>query len=444
MNTPSCPYSPEDRVAFAYDELQKDRADAFRAHLDTCVSCRESVAELQRAADLCHTVRSATAPEPEWTADLDLGRAGSRRPWWQQSFVWVPIGAAICGSLLWFMVRRFPELSPSPSTSDEITSADRFPATAVQALPIKVVSLGGQAYLRRSDSVASLPVDVRSQIFAGDSIVSAENSWVEMELDDGSRLRLGPESSLRLEMAGHEADRFSLGRGVVACRVNPRLKRSFMIASRQADTRVVGTLFAIRQVKAETLVVGVARGKVELDRSRHSKPTLPVSTGHQVILSVTGELLRSEKLGRGMRNLMGPLLPRHYKPGGKIGGAEVSLKAPPHPPEAEKSKTGSGKGDTVASLVEGVYRDTRWIFDQLRQEMKEGRYKRVLNRLNNYIADPEAPKRSEAVFLKAECLEEMGRTRQAHQTYREYQIQWPAGAHAREALAGQIRTRPLR
>jgi ferric-dicitrate binding protein FerR (iron transport regulator) len=455
MNTASCHYSSKDRMAFAYGEMQKHDQDAFSAHLDACGSCRESVAELRRAADLCHTLSSATVPEPEWTADLDPDRVGPRRLWWQQPFVWVPL-AAICGFLLWLLAGRFPEPSPSAAIPENITGPVRSSAIAVAALPIKIVDIGGHVYLKRSDSVASVPVDVRSEIFAGDSIISAENSWLEMELDDGSRLRLGPKSSLRLETAGPDADRFHLDRGAVSCRVRPRSDRPFVVGSKQADTRVVGTLFAVRQMNAQRLTVGVASGRVELDRSLHSKPVLPVYAGHQMTLSFNGEQLRSDKLGRGMRKLMSPLLPRQGKPDGKSDDQRVSHaipsgtpESPSRPqsiarPEAQDSKTGQGKNDSVATLVDGVYRDTRWIFDQLREEMEKGHYERVLNRLNNYIADPEAPERSEAVFLKAECLEKMNHTHQAHQAYREYQIRWPAGAHAKEALLGQIRTRAPR
>ena len=91
-----------------------------------------------------------------------------------------------------------------------------------------------------------------------------------------------------------------------------------------------------------------------------------------------------------------------------------------------------------------MYQDTGWIFDDLRADIARGRWDTVLHRLENYLADPESPNRGEAVFLKAVCLEKLERLKEAHQTYRDYLLKWPAGKRAPEAKHGLMRTRANR
>ena len=88
-----------------------------------------------------------------------------------------------------------------------------------------------------------------------------------------------------------------------------------------------------------------------------------------------------------------------------------------------------------------LHQDTRWIFDELRIKMAEGRCDQVLRYLDDYLADPESPNREEAVFLRGVCLEKLGRIGEAHRVYRRYLTRWPAGRRAREAKHGLVRTR---
>ena len=38
--TTQCKYSPDDQVEFAYGEMNPKKAEAFRAHLESCPACR--------------------------------------------------------------------------------------------------------------------------------------------------------------------------------------------------------------------------------------------------------------------------------------------------------------------------------------------------------------------------------------------------------------------
>jgi hypothetical protein len=91
-----------------------------------------------------------------------------------------------------------------------------------------------------------------------------------------------------------------------------------------------------------------------------------------------------------------------------------------------------------------MYQDTDWIFDDLRADIARGEWGLVLHRLENYLADPESPNRSEAIFLKGVCLEKLGRLKEAHRAYRDYLIKWPAGNRAEKAKHGLMRTRKAR
>jgi hypothetical protein len=111
--------------------------------------------------------------------------------------------------------------------------------------------------------------------------------------------------------------------------------------------------------------------------------------------------------------------------------APLPAPAPPKP----------GKIESVEAMVESLYRDTRWIFDDLRGQMVRGEWEKVLRHIDNYLADPESPNRGEALLLKGACLEKLGRFPEARMAYRQYLRDYPEGPWTRRALQGVARTR---
>ncbi|MBW1872318.1 MAG: FecR domain-containing protein [Deltaproteobacteria bacterium] len=457
MKTVKCPYSPDDQVRYAYGEMEANQAAAFVGHLESCPTCLAAVSRLKEAADVCRLARQAALDEPEWKRSFTPGSIKTNKPWWHNPLVWLPVSSVACGALLWLVVwaaSRPAQVEHRPVIK---VAAHKRPPTQPEALAVRVVEFEGSAYLRSPREVASHPLTKTAEIFAGDRLSTTAGSWVLLQLTDGSQVRLGPDAGLKFESIGQAGDRFYLLRGAAACQVTSRApERPFVIASDPAEAEVVGTVLAVRLMKSGVLVAGVAKGKIRMNRPACKKPPIPVQAGQQVIISKTGELLRTEALGKGMRQLMQPMLPDSSRAMLKTrpaNGSRVVAKPDQKPVPDKPAGPAEPSGpiavepdkklpsDSVAKIVDEVYQDTEWIFNELRNEIQRGNYKRALNRLNNYIADPESPDRSEAVYLKAVCLEKMGETRDAFLTFRKYLTKWPAGKRANKALAGQIRNR---
>jgi ferric-dicitrate binding protein FerR (iron transport regulator) len=457
MKTENCPYSPDDQVRYAYGEMEADQSAAFAGHLESCPDCLAAVGRLKEAADVCRLARQTSLDEPDWKRSFTPESIKTDKPWWRNPLVWLPAASVACGALVWLVLWAANRPSQVEEEPAKKVAAHKETPAQPEALAVRVVEFEGSAYLRSPEEVASRPLTKTAEMFAGDTLSTTAESWVLLQLADNSQVRLGPEAGLKFENVGQAGDRFYLLRGAVACQVTSRAPdRPFVVASDPAEAEVIGTVLAVRLMKSGVLVAGVAKGKIRMNRPASKKPPVPVQAGQQVIISKSGELLRTESLGKGMRKLMQPMLPETGRTAIKTrpaNGSPVIAKSDEKPvPDkpsgpAEPSEPKAVKpdkklpGDSVAKMVNEVYQDTEWIFNELRAEIQRGNYKRALNRLENYIADPESPNRSEAVYLKAVCFEKMGKTRDAFKTFRYYLTKWPAGKRANQALAGQIRNR---
>jgi TolA-binding protein len=222
------------------------------------------------------------------------------------------------------------------------------------------------------------------------------------------------------------------------------------------QVRVVGTVFAVSLEEKKLLLVGVRAGEVQVKPEEAKSPAVNVKADRQVALT-SGSSSHPKKLGPKLRKLMNRLTPETPPPKAKkqarlepVKPAEkkpVPAEEAPKPAKPVKEKKPAEKKtkvDSVEALVESLYKDTRWIFDDLRSQMDQGNWETALNRLNNYLADPESPNRDDALMLKGACLEKLGRFKEAHQIYHHYLLNWPAGPRAREARHGLLRTRRYR
>lgn len=428
--TAPCKYTPDDQVEFAYGEMEPEKVESFRAHLDTCPACRAAVAELEAAARLTEQVRSAPIPEAKWEKSFEVP-ASRPSALWRRPWFWAPVAAAAAALILFVVLRPAPQPTPPvepPTVAPPVIPEEPHPVFAT------VIETTGK--------VTVSPSSVDEKIRVGDTLTASARSTALLQLDDQSRILVGEKSSVRIEALGEKGDRLLLEQGHVACQVSPRgSERPFSVSTGLGIVKVTGTLFAVLKVSEKKLMVGVHQGAVDVNGTA-------VRAGKQITLEKKKAAVRLAVLGRKMRRLMQPFLPEETPvPPPKEPPPAVKEKPEPpkepHPKEtrAEPKQTAP---DTLAALVDNMYQDTNWIFDDLRADIDRGRWDVVLHHLENYLADPESPNRQEAVFLKAVCLEKLKRPREAQQTYRDYLIKWPAGNRAREAKYGLVRTRSSR
>ena len=422
--TAPCKYTPDDQVEFAYGEMEQSKADAFRAHLKTCESCQAAVLELEAAANLTKQVRSAPIPEAKWEKSFEIP-ASRPSGLWRRPWFWAP--AALAAAALLILVLR-PAPQPTPP-------AEPPPPVA----PPVVVEEPTPAFATVIETTGEVKVPPDGKIFVGDTLTAPSRSSVLLQLEDQSQVFVGEKSTVKIEALGEEGDRLLLEKGHVACRVTPRKEdRPFSVDTDMGSVKVTGTLFAVLKVSDKKLMVGVQEGSVDVNGQA-------VNAGRQITVEKAKSAVRHAALGRKMRRLMKHFLPEEPKPAPVKEDPppeEAKVEPAPEPePEPEPKETAQ---DTLAALVDNMYQDTNWIFDDLRADIARGEWETVLHRLENYLLDPESPNRAEAIFLKGVCLEKLGQLKQAHRAYRDYLVKWPAGNRAEKAKHGLIRTRKAR
>ena len=440
MTAHDCPYNPDDQVEFAYGEMDPKNAETFRAHLESCPACRAAVLELSEAARLTRKVRQAPVPQATWKKDFDVSNLERKSAGWRRPVFWAPVAAAAAALILFVVLRPAPQPpAPVEPPPEEVT-----PPLPHEPPPVfaRVIETSGRVTKTSVDGKSPLSLD--EKISVGDTLTAAARSTALLQLDDKSRILVGEKSRVQLEELGQQGDRLLLERGHVACEVTPReAERPFLVTAGFGSVRVTGTLFAVLKVGEQKLMVGVHQGAVKVARRDLPGDSYDVRDQGQITLVGKREAVRQAALGKKMRGLMQPFLPQ--TPPAPVKEPPVPVEEPPPPPDEpkpeEKTEPKEEAPDTLAALVDNMYKDTGWIFDDLRADIARGHWDVVLHRLENYLADPESPSRDEAIFLKAVCLEKLNRLKEAHQTYRDYLLKWPAGTRAKKAKYGLIRTR---
>ncbi len=447
MSENRCKWNPDDRVEYSYGEMDHQRSEAFASHLDGCPACRAEVDELEHAAGLCRQVREDPVPEPVWTRHLQLEPECDRGPWWSRPWLlWAPAAAGAVALLLWLVVGRpwvGPEPAPAPEPAPPVVPVIE-PERPTPALALEIVEKTGQVQLRSANAVGTRPFEASSALHSGDVLVTAAGARVDLELQDGSRIRAGERTRLRFETIGADGDRIRLLVGALACRVAPRSPtRPFSVDASTGRVVVRGTRFAVHLALDGGLSVGVEKGAVELAPIDSRFEAIIIRAGQQASLEPTGGPIRTGKLdlsrmGGSLGELMAPLRP------GKPAVRSASPKPRPKSPKREEprpDRPGPAGDDSLEALVARIHQDTGWIFDDFRSDMAKGRFESVLRKLENYLADPDSPGRDEATFMQAVCCEKLGRRREAIRNYRKYLMTWPTGKRASDARTGMRRIR---
>jgi len=112
-----------------------------------------------------------------------------------------------------------------------------------------------------------------------------------LRLDDGSSVRMGPGSALRVAFSSDER-RIQILAGEALFDVTADATRPFRVVTRDAVTTVLGTRFDVSLLKASTSVV-VARGHVQVS-SRSGVQTVDLHAGDSVRVGIDGSTERGD------------------------------------------------------------------------------------------------------------------------------------------------------
>jgi transmembrane sensor len=129
------------------------------------------------------------------------------------------------------------------------------------------------AAIRRPTVVAALIAICSAAALAPTLILQLEADHVtgtaqirSVRLEDGSSVRLGPDSAIRLDFSPGER-RVTLLSGEGLFDVTPDAGRPFRVITRDTTTTVLGTSFDVAMLESSTSV-GVAHGRVQVDAAR--------------------------------------------------------------------------------------------------------------------------------------------------------------------------------
>lgn len=122
--------------------------------------------------------------------------------------------------------------------------------------------------------------------------VTATAELRSLVLEDGSRVRLGPESALAVDFAAGER-RVRLLKGEAFFDVVPDASRPFRVAARDAVATVLGTAFEVR-LTADSIGVAVQHGQVRVDGG--------VPPRSETLLAGDWVTVEAARVSRGRRN----------------------------------------------------------------------------------------------------------------------------------------------
>lgn len=134
----------------------------------------------------------------------------------------------------------------------------------------RVIGHGGSCTLARDGDVTPVAISMGTEVAVGDAVACAANSYVTLEFEDGSQLRVQPDSQIHLDAAwvygdaGFFVNDVALPRGRTETSVPPRqpITSRLRIVTPAATTSVRGTRFRVAADDTD----GASRSEVERGR----------------------------------------------------------------------------------------------------------------------------------------------------------------------------------
>lgn len=152
--------------------------------------------------------------------------------------------------------------------------------TAVAAAACLAIAVAPTAYLRLSADVVTATAELRT-----------------IDLDDGSRLRVAPQSAIDIAFSDGER-RVRLLRGEAFFEVVPDARRPFRVVAEEVVTTVLGTAFEVG-LRADGVAVAVQHGNVRVDDRGASPPlSVDLKPGDWIQVGSRGAVERGTKSSR--------------------------------------------------------------------------------------------------------------------------------------------------
>lgn len=101
-------------------------------------------------------------------------------------------------------------------------------------------------------------------------VVTGPAQWDKQLLEDGSVLRIGPNTRLQWSFSDQQRT-IVLSRGEAMFEVAKDPRRPFIVTTSVGDVRAVGTEFGVSLTSASTAVITVAHGKVAVSKPNHGR-----------------------------------------------------------------------------------------------------------------------------------------------------------------------------
>lgn len=182
---------------------------------------------------------------------------------------------------------RRPQDAATRQAARPVGRRSRFPSrrrllalTAVTAAACLAIVVAPAAYLRLSADVVTATAELRT-----------------IDLDDGSRLRVAPQSAIDIAFTDGER-RVRLLRGGAFFEVVPDARRPFRVVADEVVTTVLGTAFEVG-LRAGGVAVAVQHGNVRVDDGGASPPlSVDLKSGDWIQVGSRGAVERGAKSPR--------------------------------------------------------------------------------------------------------------------------------------------------
>ncbi|RYF72757.1 MAG: LysM peptidoglycan-binding domain-containing protein [Comamonadaceae bacterium] len=156
-----------------------------------------------------------------------------------------------------------------------------------------VVELSGTAWLQRGEGEPR-PLDMHTLVQSGDKLLTERNTFLCLELWDGSRVVMPSSSTVRVTAAEGSRTQLELIGGRIESQVEKQQGRLFDVRTRTASLGVKGTRFRVRDEDG-TVSTEVLEGSVQVTSNIDSAQSVLVRDGEGLLLQA-GVPLKPQRL----------------------------------------------------------------------------------------------------------------------------------------------------
>jgi len=438
--------------AFAAGELPAAEHERVGQHLVSCLECQREHEAIQGTRSVL-AVAAGLEPQVDWRAANEKVTGGAARRlakletgWWPlgQRLAFGMAGAAALAVAVLAVVAERPEPRVPPVAP--MVSAE---TSVIEAVELASVVLPG----------TTMPLEQGARVEAGTLVQTQPGGRVVLQLPDGSRLRMAPESTLKLNRASRRDVGLALASGRIDVRAAHVERDGFTVEASGVRVRVVGTAFSVAVV-AQGVEVSVVEGAVavELASGRSER----VAARERVLVEASGQVARratEEDEARAFVELglaapvsaqrpvaSAPKTEVREPPGqpvrqpARVSQQGAVLAPPPSPPVPVGPPEPLAR--TPAAIPEAPPPEQKlepvpveeFRLRQAERAIGSGDCGRFLGMLAEYLEEAQSPAgRERARITRARCFDDLVMPMEADAEYRRYLREFPNGRFAPEA-----------